>query len=128
MKKAVLVGALSIIVGNAYAVCPGNAVPDAGFVLSGKRIDAAVGGDWKEIHCSSGDLKKVGTGTSTGVDPTTVIGSWSATESDVTYKYNKPDGSTNDFTFELHKQGEIYNFCVGADTKASGTLSDASDC
>jgi len=70
-------------------------------------------------------LMKVGAGTS--VDPTTVIGSWSATGANVTYKYNKPGGGTNNFTFELHKQGSTYNFCDGADAKASGTLSDG-DC
>ena len=126
MYGKLLLGSVFLIsFGGAHAACTGGLVTNASLALSNQRIVASGGGDdWKEIHCSSGELKKVGAGTA--VDPEVVIGSWSASGSDVTYKYNKPGGGTNNFTFELRKQGSTYYFCSGGVDKASGTLSSDS--
>ncbi|MBQ0720417.1 MAG: hypothetical protein KBT88_02755 [Gammaproteobacteria bacterium] len=126
MKKMVLVGAiLTLGAANVLADCtPDTIVLDAGVALSGQRIEATGGEDWKEIHCSGGRLFKVGAGTV--VDPETDIGAWTTDGAVVTYKYDKPGGGTNNFTFELHESGGTYFFCDGLSVKASGTLSPES--
>lgn len=117
MKKVALVGTLLMMgVGNAIAACPGAAV-DAATVLSGKGISD---GTSNEVHCSNGDLVEIAEGVGHPVDPTHVVGTWSANGSDVTYNYNGGDS----FTFTVRKQGADYNFCRGGNVDIVSSLPD----
>ena len=74
--------------------------------LSGKRIIAtAHGGDeeWKEDHCSTGALYKVGAGTA--VDPRKKVGTW-GTETDSGHGVVVYDYETTDYEFKLYENDE----------------------
>jgi hypothetical protein len=63
--------------------------PTINSVLSSNSIDAnSPGGEnWKEVHCTNGDLQKVGLGVGHPVDPQRTVGTWSTTGDRVIYTY-----------------------------------------
>lgn len=81
-------------------------LPNAAF-LNGKRIyagNAPPGGtiteDWKEDHCSGGDLFKQGLGVGHPVDPYKKIGTWTDNgDGTITYDYGSP---ATTFTWKLY--------------------------
>lgn len=122
MKKMVLVGAILMLgAANAMAACPGVSI-DAATVLPGTAISD---GTSNEVHCSNGDLVEIAEGVGHPVDPTHVVGSWSASGSDgsdVTYNYSGGDS----FTFTVRKNGSNYNFCRGGNVDIVSTLPSGS--
>jgi hypothetical protein len=124
MKKVIFAG-LVLVFGTANVVADCSSSPQvAASVLAGKSIDASGGGEnWKESHCGSGKLWKVGAGTA--VDPAVEIGTWSVSGNDVTYDY----GTGGSFTWTLHNDGgSTYFFCNGTSEVASGTLGALGEC
>ena len=119
MNKAVLVSTLLMIgVGNAMAACPGTEV-DVATALLDKGISDSTG---NEVHCSNGNLVEIAKGVGHAVDPTRVVGTWTANGSDVIYNYSGGDS----FTFTVHKNGSNYNFCRGNDVEIVTTLPSGS--
>lgn len=116
MKKMIMAGVLLTLgVGNAMAACPGSSI-DAAAVLPGKSISD---GTSNEVHCSSGNkLVEIAKGVGHAVDPTHVVGTWSANGSNVTYTYSGGDS----FTFSIRKNGPNYNFCRGDNVEIVSTL------
>jgi len=128
-----------VAVGASAASCSGTGTrlngAEIGTALGGKRIDATavvVGTDgkfenWKEDHCSGGELWKVGAGTT--IDPRVKTGSWavvgSGTDSRVQYNYD--GGSTYEWGLWQQTGGGL---CWGNPTTseaiARGTTSAAS--
>ncbi|MBE0472014.1 MAG: hypothetical protein IBX55_21205 [Methyloprofundus sp.] len=83
------------IAGSASANCSNDGYTTAGVPtdISGKQIIATGGGyDWKEDHCASGDLYKLGNGTT--IDPYAFRGKWSISDNTVTYNYTVGGNST----------------------------------
>ena len=94
----------------------------AGF-LSGKLVlgtATSSGEDWKEIHCSSGELwKRGGTHSSGYVEVPSKVGTWSVggtgTSSKVTYSYVSGTSSSS-YSFTLHTTDSVsYSFCDAVD-------------
>lgn len=97
---------LLFISSQVMADCQGQGynTPVSADKLSGKRIIAeAPGEEWKEDHCTNGELYKVGAGTS--VDPRKKIGTWSIdianSPAQATYTY---DGGSS-YSFSLYTNG-----------------------
>ena len=125
MKKVMLAGmVLAVGTVNVLADCTlSSVVDDADTALSGQLIIDTGNNTGREVHCPSGDLVELAKGVGDSVDPTRKVGSWSATDSDVTYSYS---GGSN-FTFELHEVSGTYYFCDSSGSvKASGSLTSGS--
>ncbi len=124
MKKVMLAGLVLVFgVASVSANCTTDPAVAAS-VLAGRSIDASGGGEnWKESHCSGGQLWKVGAGTA--VDPAAEIGTWAVSDTDITYDY----GSGGSYTWTLHKNSsDTYFFCNGSSQVASGTLGSLGGC
>ena len=123
MKKVIIAGiVLAFGAVNVLADCS-SPTKELATALVGKSVDASGGGEnWKESHCSGGQLWKVGAGTA--VDPAVKIGTWSTSAHNVTYDY----GTGGTYTWTLHKVGTTYFFCDGNSEVASGTLGPLGDC
>ena len=138
MKKVIFAGmVLAVGAVNVFADCTEDTVVSAS-VLENKSVNASQGtGDWKESHCSGGELWKAGDNDPKKplVDPPAQIGTWSTDGDFVTYIYTRGKADES-FTFELHKDGkgtdtetdDIYFFCEGGVVKATGTLSTSTTC
>lgn len=83
---------ITLMSAEAMADCTNsNLLTNAGNSLNGKRIQATGGGDsWNEVHYGNpqgGTLCEVALGQGHPVDPSHVVGSWSASGNSVTYSY-----------------------------------------
>jgi hypothetical protein len=83
--------------------------------LGGKRINAVSPGgeDWKEDHCSGGDLYKVGNGSA--VDPRAKRGTWSivGTGNDRSVRYAYTGDANSPYTWTLWQNAGVLYFCSG---------------
>ncbi|MBL4780833.1 MAG: hypothetical protein JKX92_01215 [Porticoccaceae bacterium] len=139
MKKVMFAG-MVLVVGavNVFADCTTDPAVSAS-VLAGTYVDASGGtGNWKESHCSGGELWKAGDNDPENplVDPPAQIGTWSTSGDFVTYIYTRGKEDES-FTFELHKNDngtpteandDTYYFCESGVVKATGSLSTSTTC
>lgn len=93
-------------------------------LLQGKRVYAVSPGgeDWKEDHCASGELYKVGDPSNSAVDPRALRGSWSVSEDvlslpggsltlgKISYTYTNASSSTT-YSFYVIQDGSTYKLC-----------------
>lgn len=121
------------LAGEAYAICgsPGDQrlnQTQAATALNGKRVNAVSpsGEDWKEDHCTSGALYKVGAGTA--VDPRKQVGTWAivGTGSNTTVQYSYTGLSP--YTWSLWQTGSTVYFCNGASEIAHIVSNPAGPC
>jgi hypothetical protein len=130
-QHAVLVGAFLLCAHSASAIAQcSNA---GGYQkLNGSQITTALSGmrlvavgpsdDWKEDHCPTGTLYKVGDGTP--VDPRALRGSWQVVGDQIRYSYTGDSGSP--YTWDVWRktsapnQGQL-SFCNGASEIAHST-------
>ena len=77
--------------------------------MSGTRVEAVApdGEEWNEDHCSSGDLYKLGDGTT--VDPYAYRGTWVPSGFKVTYNYTVGGNST--YTWTLWEDTTTNRIC-----------------
>ena len=108
MKRVLAMLAVMGYATSASAVCPSNTYPIrvTDFTgIEGTQIDANApdGENWKELHCPSGDLQKVGVSKTDAVDPQTSVGSWNINDDNsanatLTYDY----GTGGRYTWRLY--------------------------
>jgi hypothetical protein len=136
MKHKVFAGVLVLVAavaGEAMAACTGTQIVNVMGLLAGMTVCKSNGSDWEwqEYHTPGGgdliDYKKGPTDTN---DPTSTVGSWSASGPDVTYNYNTGES----FTYQVWQTStdpapKVYSFCNGSSEVVGGaTLSTAASC
>jgi len=80
MKKVMFAGlVLALSAGNAVANCSLSLlVADADDALSGQLITDTGNNTGREVHCTNSDLVELAQGVGDPVDPTRVVGDWTA--------------------------------------------------
>jgi len=125
MKKVIFAGmVLAFGAVNVFADCSSALVADADSALKGQLIEDTGNNTGREVHCTNGDLVELAQGVGHSVDPTRVVGDWTASSSDGTVTYSYDGGKSYKFT--LHSDGSKYYFCSGGSVKASGSLTSGS--
>ena len=121
MKRIIFTGMalLTVMTGEAMAVCPGTRVISKTNVMAAlQNATFCVGsvGNWQaqEFHklttSSGGRIEDWKLGASDPVDPTQDIGAWNVNFSLVTYNYT---GDSNNYNYSLFDQGGgVYKFCT----------------
>lgn len=110
----------------------GTLVSDARSALANKRVAGSGGGDtWNEVHQGTGSgpstLCEIAQGSGHTVDPSHIVGNWSAsnTTGEVTYDY----GGGTAYTFTLHTDPSGYVFCnVANEVVATVSINSAATC
>jgi hypothetical protein len=124
MKTAVLMATLALgMAGEAMAVncrCGANFGQEQTTVstlVSGKTACALRGSDrWQEFHASNGDVIDYKRGPSDPGDPSSKVGTWTATTDTVTYTYGSQ--SYNYAVCLPNASGALYVFCNTATSEA----------
>jgi hypothetical protein len=118
MKKLLLTTLLMTSSVNVFAACSGTLVSDANATLSGKTLCVGSSGAWEnqEYHQAGGALIDYKMGAGHSVDPTTQIGTWSASGASVTYSYT--DGGS--FIYSVYDLTGG-NYCLQGATDVTAT-------